>query len=232
MDFPLVSVIIATKNRAHYLSEAIESVLRQEYRNFEIIVVDGGSTDNTEEVAKSYKEVRFILQDGGGIAEAWNLGISIAKGDMIAFIDSDDIWTANKLRVQVDYLLAHPEVQYVVSKLKYFLQPGCPIPAQFRKNLLTGEYPGYLPQSLLARKELFAEIGTFDGHYKIGNDIDWFVRAKDQCVPMTIIPEVLLHRRVHEANTSVESLSVNDHDILELLRKSIVRNRAARNKEG
>lgn len=222
---PLVSVIIATKNRAAFLPEAIESVLHQEYQHLELIVIDGGSTDNTEEVVQRYKNVNFIIQHNGSIAEAWNLGISVAKGELISFIDSDDIWSLLKLRIQVEYLLKHPEIQYVISKIKYFLQSGCSIPKHFRKSLLEGEYTGYLPQCLLARKRLFKSIGLFDTKYRIGNDTDWFVRAKDLSVPMAIIPEVMLHKRLHGSNVSVENISTNNRELLDLLRNSIRRNK-------
>lgn len=179
MEMPLVSVIIASKNRARYIGEAIESVLKQDYTSREIIVVDDASTDDTEKIVRSYSGVRFIAQAGTGIADAWNTGIRESRGELVAFIDTDDVWVPHKLRVQVEYLRVHPEIQYVVSRLKYFLQPGCAVPSNFKKNLLQGDYVGFLPQSLLARKWLFEKIGIFDTGLQFANDCEWFIRAKD-----------------------------------------------------
>lgn len=225
MTVPLVSVIIATKNRANYLGQAIDSVFAQEYSAIELIVVDGGSTDHTQELVHGYKNIHYLLQDKdhSGIAAAWNLGISAARGEFIAFIDSDDLWHAKKLVEQMNMLQQHPHIDYVITKVKYFLQSGCAVPAHFRKSLLEGEYTAHLPQALLARKKLFQTVGLFDEHYAIGNDTDWFVRAKDLGVPMAITPTAMLYKRVHADNTSVANIAVNHQELLSILRSSIHR---------
>jgi glycosyltransferase involved in cell wall biosynthesis len=212
------------------LAQAIESVCAQEYSCEELIIVDAGSTDNTREVVTVYPKVRFFVREGMGLAEARNFGASQARGELIAFIDSDDIWLPNKLRLQVDYLRTHPEVQFVIGKFKYFLEPGCAVPPNFKKNLLEGSYVGYLPEILLVRKSFFEATSGFDAKYKIGNDTDWFVRAKDMYTPMGIIPEVLLHKRVHNSNTSVENVKFNNHEILMIFRESVKRQKQAQKK--
>lgn len=120
MEKPLVSVIMAVKNGERFLAEAIESVLSQTYEPYEIIVVDGQSTDRTEKIAKSYKPVRYIRQTGKGVADAYNVGIDAARGEFVAFLSHDDLWAPNKLSVQVDYLIGQPEIQYTVAKAKFF----------------------------------------------------------------------------------------------------------------
>jgi hypothetical protein len=98
MDNPMVSVIIAVRNGERFLRLAIESVLAQTYRPFEIVVIDGHSDDQTAAIAGSFPEARVVPQAGRGVADAYNLGIESAKADFIAFLSHDDLWTPDKLR--------------------------------------------------------------------------------------------------------------------------------------
>ena len=223
---PLVSVIITSKNREMFIREAIESVLAQTYRNFELIVIDGHSTDATPLIVHSYPQVRFVLQTGTGIADAYNQGVAEAKGELLAYLSSDDRWTPNKLEVQVSCLVEHPEIQYAVAKVKFFLQPGCSIPPGFRPELLEGEHIGRIMETLLVRKALFARVGTFRTDVPPGEDVDWYARCKDLGVPMVVVPEVLLLKRVHDNNASADA-RVNNPVLLTVLRDSIKRQREA-----
>ena len=121
MNQPLISVLIPTYNRAHCVSRAIESALQQTYANIEVIVVDDGSTDNTEEIVRqkfgSHKQLVYIRQDNAGVSAARNHGIRIAKGDYIAPLDSDDSWEPWKLEMQVACLVAHPELALVSTDM-------------------------------------------------------------------------------------------------------------------
>jgi len=106
---PLVSVIIPTYNRAWVLKEAIDSVLAQEFKDFELIVVDDGSTDNTGEILDSYEQDILVLrQSNKGVSAARNRGIDAAEGRLIAFLDSDDLWLPRKLSSQVDFFNSNP----------------------------------------------------------------------------------------------------------------------------
>jgi glycosyltransferase involved in cell wall biosynthesis len=107
---PLVSVVIPTYNRAHCVGEAIKSVLDQTYKNFEIIVVDDGSTDNTQEVLATFGDrIRVIRQENKGVSAARNAGIREARGEWLAFLDSDDLWLPDKLGIQIADLRRYPE---------------------------------------------------------------------------------------------------------------------------
>lgn len=224
MNTPLVSVIIAVKNGEPRLAEAIESVLAQTYEPYEIIVVDGQSTDNTGKIARAYKQVRYVCQTGQGIADAYNVGIDAAQGEFVAFLSHDDLWTPNKLSVQVDYLLLHPEIQYTIARVKFFLEQGHLIPPGFRPELFEGDHVAHIMETLVVRKSLFDSLGKFNPDFTVAEDVDWFARANDRNVPMAIIPKVLLHKRIHDTNLSLNSL-VNNHNLLKLLRKSIGRKR-------
>ena len=223
---PLVSVIVAVKNSERYLAEALESVIRTGYAPIEIVVVDDRSADRTAAIATSFAPVRFIQQEGRGLAAAWNTGVDAARGGLIAFIDSDDLWAADKLDLQVEYLAHHPDVQYGIAKMRFFLEEGCAVPPGFRAGLLGNALVGRVPGTLVARRSLFDALGGFDTRLTIATDVDWFARAKDAGVPMAIIPEVLLHKRVHAANLSANA-QVNSRELLRLLKQSIVRQRGA-----
>jgi glycosyltransferase involved in cell wall biosynthesis len=222
MNEPTVSVILAVKNGERFIALAINSVLASNKQPLEIIVVDGDSVDGTEGIAKSFPTVRFVKQVNRGIADAYNLGIESSRGEFIAFISHDDIWEPHKLNTQIEYMVHHPLIQYTVAKVKHFLEPGQPIPPGFRKELLERECVGYIMETLVARKSLFDLIGNFDTWYSVAEDVDWFARAKDQRIPMAIIPEVLVRKRVHASNASLNARD-NDRQLLRAMRQSIKR---------
>ena len=224
MKNPFVSVIMAVKNGERFFNEAIESVLAQDYQPFEIIVIDGRSTDSTANIAKSYPSIRYILQSGKGISDAYNIGIKAAKGEMIAFLSHDDIWSPNKLSVQLDYFVEYPEIQFVVAKVKYFLQEGHSVPPKFKVEFFDGIHTAICMETLAVRKRLFNVIGNFDVGYETSEDIDWFARAIDSGIPMAVVPEVLLFKRVHDQNLSLV-FSGNNRLILKAMRQSIKRKR-------
>ncbi|PSB02891.1 glycosyltransferase [Merismopedia glauca] len=224
MNDRLVSVIIVVRNGDRYLRNAIESVLAQSYQPYEIIVVDGNSTDDTETIAKSYQQICYLRQTGAGIADAYNLGIDAAEGEFIAFLSHDDLWTQDKLTLQINYLLEHPDVQYTVARVKFFLEEGHAIPPGFREELLTGDRVGYIMETLVARKTLFSQIGKLNPNFSVAEDVDWFARANDRQVKNAALEQVLLHKRVHNTNLSLTS-SVNNQNLLKLLKQSIERKR-------
>ena len=121
---PLVSVIIPVHNGGRYLRAALESVFAQTYRPFEVIVVDDGSTDDSGVIAQSFHDVRYIHQANQGVAAARNNGIEAARGEFFAFLDQDDLWTPEKLKLQIAYLLSHPDLGYTLTQQQFFLEPG------------------------------------------------------------------------------------------------------------
>ncbi|HEY9644828.1 MAG TPA: glycosyltransferase [Chroococcidiopsis sp.] len=221
---PLVSVILAVRNGDRYLATALDSVLASDYRPLEVVVVDGQSSDRTAEIAQSYAEVRYVRQTQLGIANAYNLGIASAQGDFIAFISHDDRWEPHKLSTQMRYLLAHSNVQYTVCQFRYFLESGCSIPRGFKPDLLDQDLVGRIMETLVARKSVFQSVGLFNEAYQLAEDVDWYARAKDLQIPMAVIPEVLLHKRVHDHNSS-SNAQVSNQALLQALRQSIQRQR-------
>ena len=125
----LISVIIPAYNHAKYLSEAIQSVLNQTYQNFEILIVDDGSTDNTRQVVQNYTDqrIKYIYQENRGLAASRNAGLRVTQGEYVAFLDADDIFLPHKLEVQLDWFEAHPSCGMVFSGFYFMNDRGEPI---------------------------------------------------------------------------------------------------------
>lgn len=222
---PTVSVIVAVRNGERYLRSAIESVLKQDYEPVEILLIDGHSTDGTAAIAQAVPGLRYIRQVNQGIADAYNLGIAAAKGTFIAFLSHDDLWTSDKLRSQVEYMTSFPYLQYTVARAKFFLEPGTTSPPGFRQSLYAGDHEAHIPETLVAKRSIFDAVGLFDTQLRTGEDVDWFARAKDKQVPHAVIAKVLLYKRIHNFNTSLNNLS-NSQLLLRVMRRSIERKRA------
>jgi len=217
-DRPLVSVIVAVLNGERYLRSALHSICRQDYCPLEIIVVDGQSVDHTAVIAQSLKSVKYICQEGRGLANGRNRGIEAAQGELISFLDSDDIWAVYKLSTQVDYLLRNPGIQYVTAWVKFFVEPGSRLRPGYTKKFLDGARTGPTPGTLVTRKSVFSDIGMFDTDFSIACDFEWFKRAKDRDIPMFIIPEILLYKRIHERNLSSD-VRTNRKEVFSIIRQ-------------
>ncbi len=226
---PLVSVVIAVRNGARFLAQAIESVHAQTYSRLEVVVVDGASTDGSAWIAASYPGVRCIQQAGAtGFAGAWNEGIAASEGDLVAILDSDDLWEPEKLERQVDVLRTRPEVDYVIAEVEFLAEPGVAMPAGFDPELLGSAHVANMPSALLIRREAFEKVGEFRTDLTIANDIDWFARAKDLPLTSHVVPEVLLYKRVHDANLSYGAAEMLSRELPDLLRRSVRRRREGR----
>lgn len=220
---PLVSVIIPVYNRAHYLAASLNSVFAQTYRPIEVIVIDDGSTDSSAKVAKSYPEIQYFYQSNQGVSLARNAGISIASGDLIAFLDADDMWKSNKLDIQIPYMINHPMVGVTTTHVLNFLEPGTQIPSWFEADRHLGEKQVAIPSTWVVRISVFHQVGTFSPNLPASEDVEWLCRAKDGNVLVAAIPEVLTLRRFHGANLSWEMASSCSTRRLQILHASIAR---------
>lgn len=183
-ESPLVSVIIPTYNRAKYVTLAIDSVLAQTYTDYEIIVVDDGSTDNTREVLSPYMHrIKYIYQDNAGAYSARNLGIREAKGEWIALLDSDDRWLSEKLARQMECVY-RTGIKACFTNSEFF--DGEKLveryPTKYKKTvnkeevitdpfaLFTIDGPPLSIVTMLAAKDLLEKVGRFDEKFRIGDD--------------------------------------------------------------
>ena len=210
---PVVSVIIPTYNRAHLIGGAIKSVLNQTYQDFEIIVVDDGSTDNTGEIIRGFKDkrVKYIkkYKENKGSSVARNIGIKVARGKYIALLDSDDEWLPEKLDKQIKVLQSEsPEVGVVYSNLLYIDENGKNM-SKFRnpkkegyiyEDLLGKNYVG-TNSTLLIRKECFNRVGLFDDLLNTQQDWDMWIRIA-KYYRFVLIKVPLVKYRLHSNQIS------------------------------
>lgn len=217
-----VSVIVIVKNGERFLAEALHSIERQTLPPLEILVVDGGSTDRTAEIARSFAGVRYLPQSDSGISNAYNFGIAQARGELLAFLSHDDLWAPDKLAVQVSHLLTHPVCQFTVCRIRSFLEPGETPPAGFRHELLQKEPVAYIMETLLARRSLFDRVGLHDPCLSTGGDVDWYARVFDANIVGHVCDQVLVQKRVHGSNTSLTDATTNAQLLLSL-RRSVQR---------
>jgi glycosyltransferase involved in cell wall biosynthesis len=196
----LVSVIIPAYNAEKYISETIESVLKQTYKNLEIIIVDDGSTDDTERVVnnklQAFSKYKFLKQNNLGPAAARNLGIKNAEGDYIAFLDADDLWLPQKIEKQIRFLKEHPECGLVFTRRKIITPYGKviddkrKIPKEINFYILVAS--NYITtSSVMVRKKIFDLCGYFDEDIKGPEDWDMWIRIS-KCTKIGFIDEPLV----------------------------------------
>jgi len=218
---PLVSVIVPVYNGEKFIEEAIENILSQNYPALEIIIVNDGSTDNSEEIIKNLPiDIRYFYQENDGPSSARNRGIRDVSGEFIAFLDVDDLWPENNLNLLVDILQNNPDV-LVVRGYAQILE----------KNTTTGKYdyagnpkesfPGYIGAGLY-RKEAFNEVGLFDEFMKFGEDADWFKRAEELKINILKLEEITFFVRRHESNMT-KGKSLVELNALKVFKKSLDR---------
>lgn len=230
-ESPLVTVIIPSYNSEKFIRSTIESVLKQDYKNIEPIVIDGGSKDRTVKICREYEEIEFRNQPGTGISDALNYGIDISRGDIISFISSDDLWEKSKLTRQIELLINNPEIQLTVCKVKYFLESGCIVPSNFKKEFFEKDTVQYILETLVVRKDLFRKVGIFDPSFSAGMDVDWFARIFDMHVPLKIVNQTLVYKRVHDSNTALNTKKILNQS-LRALHNSIKRKKNIKKDEG
>ena len=224
---PLVSVVVPVYDGARYLGAAIESVLAQAYRPLEVVVVDDGSRDGSAAVARAFGEpVRVCGQPHAGIAVARNTGVAHARGALLAFLDADDLWTADKLARQLAALEADPSLDLVFAHARQFLSPDLD-PATARQLRCPPEpVPGRIPGTLLARRAAVDRVGPFDTTRRVGEFIDWYGRAVDLGLRQCLLPETLLLRRLHGRNTGIRARDAQT-DYVQILKAALDRRRRA-----
>lgn len=221
-----ISVIVPVYNGEKYLKEAIDSILDQSYKPFEIILIDDGSDDKTAEIAAGYKRsLVYLYQKNSGIAASRNLGVSIAKGDYISFLDADDLWVREKLQVQKEKLGADPTMDIIFGMVKHFYSPD--IAGELKKSIHCPPEPSecFLSGTMLIKKSTFLQVGFFSTDYKIGEFIDWYTKARENNLKIHCIPEVLLKRRIHNNNHTL----INKHlknDYAKIVRDMLLRRKA------
>lgn len=219
----LVSVIIPVYNGEKYLEEAIESLLEQTYAPIEIIVVNDGSLDRTQDVVSKYRDaVRYFYQMNCGQPAATNFGLSVAKGEYITFLDADDLHMPDKTEMQVDFLEQRPDMDCVFGLVEQFYSPELSLEAREKWACPSGISPGYLPAAGLFRRECFDKVGVFNEKQKIGVFIEWYMRACEKGLQYFLIQDKVLRRRIHENNMGIYSKD-SRHEYVQIVKEALKR---------
>ena len=211
---PETTVVITCFNYGHYLEGCLRSVLDQTYGDYEIIVIDDGSTDSTPEVMKAFSglsNLRYIRQENFGQAKAKNRGIKSARGRYVAFLDADDRWERDKLERQVR-LFENPAVGVVYSLARLIDDEGAPLDLHYSGEYLkprSGKVSRWLFldnfvwfSSSVVRRECFEKHGIFDESLKMGIDWDLWLRISTQCEFDFVDEPLLLYRMGHSGQMS------------------------------
>jgi glycosyltransferase involved in cell wall biosynthesis len=227
-----VSVVVPLHNDEDYLDEAVRSILGQTRPPEQVIVVDDGSTDASPEVARKHlPHITLLSQANQGIAGARNSGIAAATGDVIAFLDADDLWPADSLERRLEVLEADPEVDAVYGLVEQFISPEVDASTRERLHLPEGRTAARFAGAVLARRRVFDRIGAFDRALKVGEMIDWSARLQDSGAKVAVVDVLVMRRRIHGANTMLQQRPGHG-DYLAALRASVARKAAAKRSVG
>lgn len=205
---PRVSVVMAAKNYGRFLAEAVESVIAQTFTDWELLIIDDGSSDDTECVAARFGDprIRYVKSDRLGQSRAKNLGIDLARGEFIAFLDADDAWLPAKLEKQLK--LFAEGIGVVFSRRLLMDESSRPLPANTQAAFPSGRV---LPQmfsqnfvcfsSAMVHKEVFSSVGRFDPQWDLAIDYDLWLRVARHYT-FEFVDEVLVKYRTGHGNLS------------------------------
>ncbi len=183
-----VSVILPAYNAANFISQTIESVLKQTFTDFELLIIDDGSTDNTLEIANEYalsdRRIKVLSQVNQGVSATRNHGVRLAKGNLIAFLDADDIWFTDKLAAHIKHLADNPNLAVSFARVEFMSLEGNPTGQVSTSRLINlrpedflYENPTTTMSNPIARAEVFKQIGGFAEDMSYSEDLEWLFRV-------------------------------------------------------
>jgi glycosyltransferase involved in cell wall biosynthesis len=222
-----VSGIIPAYNAAPFIREAIGSALAQTVPLTEIVVVDDGSTDETAAIVGALPPpVRLVREPHSGHGVARNLAVAHATGDLLAFLDADDIWAPDKLERQLELLRASPPDAVIFAHAQNFWASGLEAEAErYRDQWVAQPFPALIASTMLVPRALWERVGPFDPRTNHGEVADWLARAKALGATVAVHPATLMRRRIHAANVS-RTATARD-GFFELLQRQIAARRRA-----
>jgi len=216
----LVSAIMPVYNGEAFLEAALESLLAQDYEPFEVVVCDDGSTDRSAEILACRPSVHVVAQQNRGAAAARNTAVSASSGEFIAFFDADDLWPPNRISLQAQYLLDHPEAGAVLGRQEW-MNP----PPWLTRDPVYGDLDGIPLLSAMIRRSVFDELGGFDASFRVAEDTDLLIRMREREIEIAVLPTIILHRRFHGANLTADHSGTNP--VIRSLRQKLAREREA-----
>lgn len=217
-----VGMAIPAYNAERWLAQAIDSLLAQTAPPGDILVVDDGSTDGTMAVAERFgAPVRVVGQPNQGIGAARNRAVELVRGEIVGFLDADDIYTSVSIAVRLEVLAARPRVDVVFGHERRFaeLSDGEPVP--------TGPpHPSPLPGSMLVRRSALQRVGPFPTGVRVAEGLDWLLRARELSLEDVTVEDQVVWRRVHGQNNSMRHRD-SMGEFARTLKASLDRRRAA-----
>lgn len=222
MEEPLISIVMVNYNQEKYLKEAIDSVIAQTYDNWELIIVDDGSTDASVEIIKSYRDTRIrpvYLKENKHICQATNLGFQYVKGEYVARLDSDDVWCEKKLEKQIEFFQKYPEAEVCFTKLDLIDESGNDVnetlsdlynlyntrqkdrKAWIRFFFFLGN--SLIQSTMVFKKRLLDVVGGFNLSYMQTHDFDFFVRLIKKTDFYFLEEPLIKYRRTASQNSSL-----------------------------
>ena len=224
---PLISCVVPVFDGEKHLGQTIDSILAQDYRPLEVIVVDDGSSDGSREVAAQFApSVRLIESSRIGPAATRNRGLSEARGDFIAFLDQDDLWHREKLSHQAARFRSNPALSVCWSHVQLFWSEELAYEARhFADHPRAGPVPGYATTTMLARREVFETVGLIDERLWHADATDWVLRARHGGVVMEMMDEVLVYHRMHDRNLTRRRNAASREEFLDIVKATLDRRR-------
>lgn len=225
MSSPLVTVIIPCFNGERFLGEAVASIKRQGYPRIEILIVDDGSTDNSASIAGAMgASITYVYQDNKGLPGARNTGLDHARGELITFLDVDDVYSDNKIELQVGLFEKDPGLGIVAGRLQKTQfarhENGRPVFIPYEAPA-----PALKMDCALIRRGVFDTVGRFDESRTYCDDWDWFMRAREGGVKFQMHEEVVTEYRRHESNMT-NNADIGNRHTLQMLKNSLERRRS------
>lgn len=217
-----ISAIMAAYNAERYVGMALDSVLAQTLPPDEIIVIDDGSTDRTLEILRSYAgRITILSQENSGPGRALNVAMDAASGDAFAFLDADDLWRPEKLKIQNAVLSAEEDLEAVFGAIQQFISPE--LDPEIASTFVVPDQPqpGISKTTMLIRRVAFERIGPFEEVHTAADSVDWFARANALKLRSRMMPEVVALRRQHSGNLGRLRRSEQHDDILRAIKRSL-----------
>jgi alpha-1,6-rhamnosyltransferase len=221
-DLPLVSGFMPAYNAEEFLVEAVETMLAQDYPNFECVVVDDGSTDSTPEILARYPQLRVLRQENQGRSGACNTAVAHTRGEFLTAFDADDRYPPNRVSLQAGYLIDHPDVGCVLGRQEW-MNP----PPWLGRDERFGDLDGIPIGSGMFRREVVEQLGLYDPKFLHGEDMDLMVRMRENGIRFEILPEIIWFRRYHGGQ-----MTANAPEVSPLLRSLRAKLERARQAEG
>ncbi|MDG2383310.1 MAG: glycosyltransferase [Pirellulaceae bacterium] len=224
IESPGVSVMIPVFNGSRFLGQTIDSVLAQKWQALEILVVDDGSSDDSAEIAEGYgSSVRCIRRSHAGIGAARNVAIAESTHSYLLPLDSDDLLTADSIQIRMQQIQQYANCELLVGCFTSFGDFDSPSNSPGQYVVPQGPQRGHVAGTSLIQRSLFDKIGRFDESLTSGCDLEWFMRCKEQGIAIQFIDNILMRRRIHGRNHSLQPDPDSVSNRLKFLKRSLER---------